>query len=101
MAANGTGGGGGGGKPRPEKESDLRRQTTSALKRGARSIDEKIELHKDKIKNPGKYYNNWATTPERRKAGAIRKWKHEIVKLTESKERHIAELERRGEKYDG
>jgi len=49
-AADETGDGGGVGKPRPEKESDLRRQTTSALKRGVRNIDERKNCTKIKSK---------------------------------------------------
>ncbi len=82
-----------------KKESDLAKQSATSIKRGMRSLQKEIELHKSKIANPPKYIPEWDTYPERRKNGLIKHWNKEIVNLHNSIENRIAELKERGE-YD-
>ena len=82
-----------------KKESDLAKQSVTSIKRGMRSLQKEIELHKSKISNPSKHILEWDTYSERKKNGLIKHWNKEIVNLRKSIENRIVELKERGE-YD-
>lgn len=81
-------------------EEAIQTQSTASIKKGIRSLKSHIERHQRKIKNPALYDANWSSKSEREKVGLIKHWEKEIRNSTESIERRIAELKKRGE-YDG
>ena len=81
-------------------EEAIQTQSTASIKKGIRSLKSHIERHQRKIKNPALYDANWSSKSEREKVGLIKHWEKEIRNSTESIERRIAELRKRGE-YDG
>lgn len=80
-----------------KKETDLARQSVTSIKKGMRSLQKEIELHKSKIANPSKHIPEWDSYPERKKAGLIKHWNKEIVNLNKSIEYRRVELRERGE----
>ena len=81
-------------------EKDLEKQSSTSLKRGIRSLNKEVELHKEKLKNPQNYDEDWKNRSEREKAGLLRHWRKEISNQEESINNRIEELRKRGENYD-
>lgn len=61
----------------------LENQTVKELKRTAKSLQENIDLHKDKIKNPAKYCQDWDSIDKQKKKGRIKFWEKEIKNHSE------------------
>jgi hypothetical protein len=60
------------------------------IEKGIRSLEKQIELHKDKIRNPDKYYPDFYKEDIRRQEANINKiWPNEIINFKEQK--HILE----------
>lgn len=91
---------GGGGQGQRSKQSDLEKQSSSSIRKGIRSLEKRIEGHREKLKHPELYTDEWEERPEKYKKGLYRHWRHEIQKFQESIERSKNELRRRGE-HDG
>ena len=81
-------------------EKDLEKQSSTSLKRGIRSLNKEVELHKEKLKNPQNYDEDWKNRSEKEKAGLLRHWRKEISNQEESINNRIEELRKRGENYD-
>jgi hypothetical protein len=59
---------------------------TEDIQKGIRSLEKQIELHKDKIKNPEKYYPNFRKLDIREQEANINKiWPRDIAKQQEQK----------------
>lgn len=78
-------------------EKDLARQSTASLKKGIKSLEERIAVHKQKIEHPEVYAERWAEMDERAKKGTLRHWKKEIEDFQESIENRKNELKKRGD----
>jgi len=81
-------------------EKDLENQSSNALKRGIRSLTQKMELHEEKIKNPKNYDKNWDTKSEIAKKGLLKHWEKEVKNLKDSINNRIEELSTRGDCND-
>jgi len=81
-------------------EKDLENQSSNALKRGIRSLTQKMELHEEKIKNPKNYDKNWDTKSEIAKKGLLKHWEKEVKNLKDSINNRIEELSKRGDCND-
>lgn len=79
-------------------EDAITHQTSNQLRKGIRSLKKEIDIHLAKIENPEKFSEDWNLRDDRAKFGLIRHWRHEIIKLNESIQNRINELEKRGEK---
>ena len=55
------------------------------LRKGIRSLQRRIEEHRDKIANPQNYYSEWHTYPKFRQRNQLSDWKKEIKNFTEQK----------------
>lgn len=78
-------------------ESDVPKQSTTALKRGIRSFEKRIKEHEDYIDNPQDHVPEWDEYDERRQSGLKTHWKKEIRNFTDSIEERKQELRKRGE----
>lgn len=78
-------------------EKDLAKQSSASLKKGIRSLEERIADHKQKIENPETFAEQWNAMDERVKKGLLRHWKKEIEDFQEAVENRIAELKKRGD----
>lgn len=81
-------------------EKGLLNYTDNALKRSIRKIEKQIIVHKDKLKNPEKHYENWEKRSESYKIGTLNKWRKEISRFENDIEDRIKELEKRGINYE-
>ena len=61
------------------------------------SWETEIQLHKDKILNPSKYYPAWNSFDKRYQQGLIKHWKHEIQTFEQDASDAREELKKRGE----
>ena len=81
-------------------EKDLKNQSSISLERGIRSLNKKVELHREKLKNPQIYDKDWKIKNEEQKEGLLRHWRKEISNQEESINNRIEELRKRGKYYD-
>ena len=81
-------------------EKDLKNQSSISLKRGIRSLNKKVELHREKLKNPQIYDKDWKIKNEEQKEGLLKHWRKEISNQEESINNRIEELRKRGKYYD-
>lgn len=77
-------------------EKDLKKQELSSLKKGIESLQDKIELHKDKIRNPEKYVSDWDELDKRKQDGTKRHWQKEIKTFEKGISERQEEIEKRG-----
>ena len=78
-------------------EKDLAKQSSASLKKGIRSLEERIADHKQKIESPETFTEQWETMDERVKKGLLRHWKKEIEDFQEAVDNRIEELKKRGD----
>lgn len=81
-----------------EKESDLHKQKTPAIKKSISKIEKRIEEHRQKVAVPEEYFPDWKNFDERYRQGLKKHWKKEINNYEESIKRRKRELLKRGEK---
>ena len=81
-------------------EKGLKTQPSSALRKGIRSLEKRVEDHYKKIQAPEKYCKDWDSYTERAKSGLIKHWKQEIDNFNDSISNRIDELKKRGENYE-
>jgi hypothetical protein len=81
-------------------EKAIKKQSSSSLKKGIRSLSFRIYEHKSKIENPSKYCPEWGSYSEERKKRLLKHWKKEILDFQTSIDNRIKELKERGE-FDG
>lgn len=60
-------------------ERGLKNQSAKELRKGIKSLKEKIELHNEKIRNPRAYCKNWDERSRAAQEGLIRYWKKELI----------------------
>ena len=77
-------------------ESDLRRQSTSSIRKGIASFQERIQEHEHKIKHPEEYYSDWDVVSDKIKNGRLAHWKKEITNFQSSIEERMQILKERG-----
>ena len=78
-------------------EKDLAKQSSASLKKGIRSLEERIADHKQKNESPETFTEQWETMDERVKKGLLRHWKKEIEDFQEAVDNRIEELKKRGD----
>lgn len=88
---------GGGGSGRRSKQSDIEKQSSSSIRKGIRSLEKRIEGHKEKLQHPELHTDEWESRPDKYKKGLFRHWRKEMQNFQESIERSREELRRRGE----
>jgi hypothetical protein len=78
--------GNGGSKSESEKRAELVKKYSSEpeierirKERIIRHLRKRIDEHKDKIKNPEKYIEDWYDRPDVYKKGILKYWKKEII----------------------
>ena len=76
---------------------NISKMNSLQLRKSIVSWSEQIQLHKDKVLFPEKFYENWNDFDERYKIGLIKHWKHEIQVLGNDIREAEAELKKRGE----
>ena len=81
-------------------EKDLENQSSTSLRKGIRSLNKEVEIHKEKLKNPKNYDENWENKTEKQKEGLLKHWRKEINNHEESINNRIEELRKRGEYFD-
>ena len=81
-------------------EKDLENQSSTSLRKGIRSLNKEVEIHKEKLKNPQNYDANWENKTEKQKEGLLKHWLKEINNQEESINNRIEELRKRGEYFD-
>ena len=81
-------------------EKGLKTQPSSALRKGIRSLEKRVEDHYKKVQAPEKYCKDWDSYTERAKSGLIKHWKQEIDNFNDSISNRIDELKKRGENYE-
>ena len=57
---------------------NIPRMSTGELERSIASWEQNIQLHKDKLSDPKRYYPDWDSYDPRYQAGLKRHWQHEI-----------------------
>ena len=77
-------------------DSDLRRQSTSSIRKGIASFQERIQEHEHKIKHPEEYYSDWDVVSDKIKNGRLAHWKKEITNFQSSIEERMQILKERG-----
>ncbi|MBQ8688016.1 MAG: minor capsid protein [Ruminococcus sp.] len=78
------------------KNQNIEKLNDAQLKKSIRSWKAGIELHKDKIANPKKYYPDWDTFDPRYQDGNVHHWEKEISNFETDIQRARAELRKRG-----
>lgn len=73
------------------------KQRTAGLKKSIRTLEWRVEEHKQKIINPKSFYPNWDNYNEREKNGFIKHWNKEIVNFENQINEAKEELKKRGE----
>ena len=63
---------------------DLKNQSDNNIKKGINSLEKRIKEHEYKIKNPGKFYEDWNNVDEVVKRGRLKYWRKEISNFEES-----------------
>lgn len=81
-------------------EKGIKKQKSKALKRGIKTLRERISKHEGYIKNPKAHCPDWDELDVRRREGLIRHWKKEINNFQESITEREAELRERGDYSD-
>lgn len=81
-------------------EKGIKKQKSKALKRGIKTLRERISKHEGYIKNPKAHCPDWDELDARRREGLIRHWKKEINNFQESITEREAELRERGDYSD-
>lgn len=77
-------------------EKDLKKQRLSSLEKGIESLEAKIHLHEDKIKNPGKYVGGWEQKSKQEQDGIKRHWEKEINTFKKGISERTKEIDNRG-----
>ena len=72
-------------------------QSSSALKKGIASLNERISEHENKIANPTTGHQNWNNLSKQEQDGLIRHWNKEISNFKESVSNREEELKKRGD----
>ena len=81
-------------------EKNLKKQSNAALKKGIRSLSDRVKEHEEYLIHPDTHVPNWNEVSEARKNGLIKHWSKEITKFRESIEERLNELKERGEPYE-
>lgn len=81
-------------------EKDLKNQSSTSLRKGIRNLNKEVEIHKEKLKNPQNYNENWENKTEKQKEGLLKHWRKEIKNQEESINNIIKEPRKRGESFD-
>lgn len=89
--------GAGSGTDGSKGEKDLQKQNVKSLKKGMKSLEEKILLHEHYLKDPRSHVKEWDTYSQRRKDLTIKHWEREIRDFKVSIENRKIELKKRGE----
>ena len=79
-------------------EKDVKKQKISQLEKGIKNLEKQIEEHKDKIKNPEKFYSDWNDVSIEIRRGRLRHWKKEISNFEKSIHERKKEIRRKNEK---
>ena len=78
-------------------EKDIKNQESSSLKRAIKKYQKRIDEHNEKIKNPGKYIEDWQSLSSMKQEGLKRHWNKEIRNFNNSIDDRVAELKERGD----
>ena len=81
-------------------EKNLRKQSTAALKKGIRSLSDRIKEHEEYLVNPEIHVPDWGELSDVSKKGLIKHWNKEINVFKRSVEERLNELKERGEPYE-
>lgn len=76
---------------------NIAKMSSRELTKSINSWETEIQLHKDKILNPSKYYPAWNSFDKRYQQGLIKHWKHEIQTFEQDASDAREELKKRGE----
>lgn len=76
---------------------NIPKMESQQLSKSIKSWNEQIEIHKNKIASPEKYYENWDKLDERYKSGLKKHWEHEIKAFSNDIQAATDELKKRGE----
>lgn len=79
-------------------EKDVKKQKISQLEKGIKNLEKQIEEHKEKIKNPEKFYSDWNDVSIEIRRGRLRHWKKEISNFEKSIHERKKEIRRKNEK---
>ncbi|WP_455093124.1 VG15 protein [Parvimonas micra] len=79
-------------------EKDVKKQKISQLEKGIKNLERQIEEHKEKIKNPEKFYSDWNDVSIEIRRGRLRHWKKEISNFEKSIHERKKEIRRKNEK---
>lgn len=78
------------------EEKALKKQSEGQLRRGIKSIEEKIRVHREYLGNPKSHVENWDSLSKERKDNYIAHWKTEINTFKQNIINRKEELRRRG-----
>lgn len=78
-----------------QDEKDLKHQTEHQLNKGIRNLNQTLEEHRQKVKNPSMYDSDWNKHSEAHRKGLLKHWQKEIANFEESIRNREVELERR------
>lgn len=79
-------------------EKDIKKQTISQLEKGIKNLEKQVEEHKEKIKNPEKFYSDWNEVSIEIRRGRIKHWEKEISNFEKSIYERKKEIRRKNEK---
>lgn len=79
-------------------EKDIKKQIIFQLEKGIKNLEKQVEEHKEKIKNPEKFYSDWNEVSIEIRRGRIKHWKNEISNFENSIYEIRKEIRRKNEK---